>query len=533
MKLNKAQMHPRPTYETLVKDKILEPKDKIALPDRAATIIRKTQQLSRYDDAEFLDLEKDNGKIAKEQAQQNTISAAAGIDVGGSIAQTRAAQPGPHQGHTFAPPPPVPQPSTQGPPRTHATLPTPRGRPQTLGPTSQAATTPIPQQFDIGIDDDMNDAQRETDKIFEEVTRQNIRKGKSIDEQIARHLGPDSETADQSYVARLAAEGNKGRGRYPRGDATKEIEVQTVKPQQKTKPSLRETMDKLQRGRSAHRKDGTIGLPPPTGLQPPPVGMEPIKPKAESRAEAMKRRPVSVPRGDKAPKMDSAPIASKLESTRAASARPARSRSRKDEQPGPASSSSSAAPATPKAKSRSRSIRTKPPPRAASEPAAAPATPKAKSRSRSRGDVRKEKEPALLAITVPTSRGKKGERSPPPPEDKRTRVRSKTPDAKTARRQAAAPAANATPTAPVKKDKPKVPIVKQKPDPAPAKGPTLRGKGVELDTNNDEAYWAKQGLGYIHDQLALRGYRAPMKTKFKRMKKADLAKLIITVPLPP
>ena len=56
MKLNKAQMHQRPTYETLVKDTILEPKDKIALPDRAATILRKTQQLTRYDDAEFLDL---------------------------------------------------------------------------------------------------------------------------------------------------------------------------------------------------------------------------------------------------------------------------------------------------------------------------------------------------------------------------------------------------------------------------------------------------------------------------------------------
>ena len=41
MKLNKAQMHQRPTYETLVKDTILEPKDKIALPDRAATILRK------------------------------------------------------------------------------------------------------------------------------------------------------------------------------------------------------------------------------------------------------------------------------------------------------------------------------------------------------------------------------------------------------------------------------------------------------------------------------------------------------------
>ncbi len=62
MKLNKAQMHQRPTYETLVKDTILEPKDRIALPDSTAQIPRKTQQLSRYDDDEFFDLEKDNEK---------------------------------------------------------------------------------------------------------------------------------------------------------------------------------------------------------------------------------------------------------------------------------------------------------------------------------------------------------------------------------------------------------------------------------------------------------------------------------------
>ena len=41
MKLNKAQMHQRQIYETLVKDTILEPKHKIALPDRTATILRK------------------------------------------------------------------------------------------------------------------------------------------------------------------------------------------------------------------------------------------------------------------------------------------------------------------------------------------------------------------------------------------------------------------------------------------------------------------------------------------------------------
>ena len=64
-KLVKSQLHQRPTYETLVKDTILEPKYEIALPDRIASILRRTQQLSRYDDHEFLDLEKDQENIAK------------------------------------------------------------------------------------------------------------------------------------------------------------------------------------------------------------------------------------------------------------------------------------------------------------------------------------------------------------------------------------------------------------------------------------------------------------------------------------
>jgi hypothetical protein len=83
-KLNKAQMHQRPTYGTLVKDIILEPKAKIALPDRQATILGKTQQLSRYDDAEFLDIETDNEKQRKNKhnkqpstPQRKTITAEA------------------------------------------------------------------------------------------------------------------------------------------------------------------------------------------------------------------------------------------------------------------------------------------------------------------------------------------------------------------------------------------------------------------------------------------------------------------------
>jgi len=113
-------MHKRPTYETLVKDTILEPKDRIALPDRAATILRKTQQLTRYDDAEFLDLEKDNENIAKEKAQQLTVNAAAAAGTG-SITQTQATQTGPHLGHTFVSPPVVPEPAARTEASTHST----------------------------------------------------------------------------------------------------------------------------------------------------------------------------------------------------------------------------------------------------------------------------------------------------------------------------------------------------------------------------------------------------------------------------
>ena len=47
----KLQIHERPTYEALLKGTILEPKYRIALPDRSASILRRTQQLPRQDDA--------------------------------------------------------------------------------------------------------------------------------------------------------------------------------------------------------------------------------------------------------------------------------------------------------------------------------------------------------------------------------------------------------------------------------------------------------------------------------------------------
>ena len=155
-----------------------------------ATILRKTQQLSRYDDAEFLDLEKDNEQIAKEQAQQATINAAAGNDDGGSLGQTRAEQPGPHQGHSFTQPPPAPPPAPgpmhfgthggQGQPphaplQTYSTTggppPPPSRGAKKLAKRLLRKTPNKPELFDLTINDDMGDAGDDTAKVLAENER--------------------------------------------------------------------------------------------------------------------------------------------------------------------------------------------------------------------------------------------------------------------------------------------------------------------------------------------------------------------------
>ncbi len=73
MNINKLEYHKRPTYAELVRDTITNPKDKIVLPDRYATQLRNTPQLTRYDDETFLDLTQDNKTIMVEQMKQTTM----------------------------------------------------------------------------------------------------------------------------------------------------------------------------------------------------------------------------------------------------------------------------------------------------------------------------------------------------------------------------------------------------------------------------------------------------------------------------
>ena len=65
MDFSKKVMHNVPTYDELVRDIISNPTDNIALPDRMAMILRNTPQLTRFDDATYLNLSDEQDTITK------------------------------------------------------------------------------------------------------------------------------------------------------------------------------------------------------------------------------------------------------------------------------------------------------------------------------------------------------------------------------------------------------------------------------------------------------------------------------------
>jgi hypothetical protein len=67
----------------------------------------------------------------------------------------------------------------------------------------RASTTQTvqPEQFDMTIDDDMNDAFDGTAKVLAEQKRVTLEKKAAIAQQIANNLGPHSDTANKEYVA--------------------------------------------------------------------------------------------------------------------------------------------------------------------------------------------------------------------------------------------------------------------------------------------------------------------------------------------
>ncbi len=71
--MQKETYHKKPTYDEMVKESITNPTDKIGLPDRMATQLRNTPQLTRYDDESLLDLNSDNQHLIMEQLKQITL----------------------------------------------------------------------------------------------------------------------------------------------------------------------------------------------------------------------------------------------------------------------------------------------------------------------------------------------------------------------------------------------------------------------------------------------------------------------------
>ena len=53
MSFNTTMMHKKPTYEELIRQS-MDPNDKIALPDRMATRLRNTPQLTKFDDDTYV-----------------------------------------------------------------------------------------------------------------------------------------------------------------------------------------------------------------------------------------------------------------------------------------------------------------------------------------------------------------------------------------------------------------------------------------------------------------------------------------------
>ncbi len=69
MDFHKDTYHKRSTYEELVLETIMSPTDKLELPDRTASQLRKYERLTRFDD-DFLDIDDDNKKNDTQRNKQ-------------------------------------------------------------------------------------------------------------------------------------------------------------------------------------------------------------------------------------------------------------------------------------------------------------------------------------------------------------------------------------------------------------------------------------------------------------------------------
>jgi hypothetical protein len=68
--------HRKPTYEELIQEAIINPTEMIKYPNRIATQLRNTPQLTRFDDENFLDVNILNSNTMKQNIQQTAVQKA-------------------------------------------------------------------------------------------------------------------------------------------------------------------------------------------------------------------------------------------------------------------------------------------------------------------------------------------------------------------------------------------------------------------------------------------------------------------------
>jgi hypothetical protein len=68
--------HRKPTYEELIQEAIINPTEMIKYPNRIATQLRHTPQLTRFDDESFLDINILNSNAMKQNIQQTAVQKA-------------------------------------------------------------------------------------------------------------------------------------------------------------------------------------------------------------------------------------------------------------------------------------------------------------------------------------------------------------------------------------------------------------------------------------------------------------------------
>jgi hypothetical protein len=68
--------HRKPTYDELIQEAVIHPTETIKYPNRIATHLRTTPQLTRFDDESFLDMNTINSNAAKQNIQQTAYQRA-------------------------------------------------------------------------------------------------------------------------------------------------------------------------------------------------------------------------------------------------------------------------------------------------------------------------------------------------------------------------------------------------------------------------------------------------------------------------